>query len=144
MNGPIRHAVDIEAPADAIYRAISTSEGEAAFWTSDVDVEPIVGSVARFGFPEAPVDLRRRIDAREPGRRVRCACLGDFPYWAGTTISWELSAAPKPGTTVLFRQDGWPDAYPELDYAGVSYTWARIVGALKAYVESGTPQPYLG
>jgi uncharacterized protein YndB with AHSA1/START domain len=138
------HAVDIAGTPDAVYGAISTQAGQAAFWTSDLALEPVVGSIARFGFPEAPVDLRMRIDALEPARAVRWTCLGDFPHWAGTTIDWELSAEPSGGTVVVFRQAGWPDTYPELDYAKVNYTWGRIVGALKAYVETGTHQPFLG
>jgi uncharacterized protein YndB with AHSA1/START domain len=138
------HAVDIESDAASVYRAISTRAGLAGFWTSDLDLEPLAGTVARFGFPGAPVDLRMRIDALEPGRLVRWTCLGDFPYWIGTTVTWELSAAPSGGTTVLFRQDGWPDDDPEIEYARVSYTWGRIVGALKAFVETGRSQPFLG
>ena len=144
MTGPMLHAVDIDVDADAIYQAISTKAGEASFWTSNLDLEPVVGSIARFGFPGAPVDLRMRIDALEPGHRVRWSCLGDFPFWAGTSVDWELSAALTGGTTVLFRHEGWPEAYPVLEYAKVSYTWARIVGALKAFTETGTPQPFLG
>ena len=144
MNGPMLFAVEVDADAESVYGAISTEAGESAFWTSDLDLKAVVGSVARFGFPGAPVDLRMRIDALEPGRLVRWSCLGDFPYWAGTTVTWELSAATMGGTNVLFRQDGWPDDYPELDYARVSYTWARILGALKAFAETGTIQPFLG
>jgi hypothetical protein len=82
LNGPKWRSVDSDA--QTIYAAITTKAGEAAFWTSNCDVEPVVGSVARFGFPAAPVDLYMRIDALEPGETVRWTCLGDFPHWAGT------------------------------------------------------------
>jgi len=144
MNGPMLHAVDVDADPGSVFGAIATRAGVASFWTSDLDLEPVVGSVARFGFPGAPVDLRMRIDALESGRLVRWSCLGDFPFWAGTTVSWGLSTAASGGTTVLFRHDGWPEDYPELEYAKVSYTWARIVGALKAFTETGMSLPFLG
>ncbi len=144
MHGPMLHAVEIDATAAVIYEAISTQAGQAAFWTTDLDLEPVVGSTGRFGFPEAPVDLRMRIDALEPGRLVRWSCLGDFPFWAGTTVDWELSDGPSGGTMVLFRQAGWSDEYPELEYAKVNYTWGRIVGALKGFAETGLRQPFLG
>ena len=145
MTGPMLHTVDVDRDAETIYAAITTKDGEAAFWTSDCDVEPVVGSVARFGFPGAPVDLRMRIDALEAERSVRWSCLGDFPHWAGTTITWSLSPAPSgSATSVAFRHDGWRDDYPEEEYARVNYTWGRIVGALKAYSESGRPAPFLG
>ena len=144
MTGPMLFAVDVQTDAESVYQATTTKAGIAAFWTSDLDVEPVIGSIARFGFPDAPVDLRMRIDALQPGRLVLWSCLGDFPFWAGTTVTWDLSAATTGGTTVLFRHDGWPADYPELEYAKVSYTWARIVGALKAFAETGMRQPFLG
>jgi len=145
MNGPMLHTVDVDSDAQTIYEAITTKAGEAAFWTSDCDVEPVVGSIARFGFPEAPVDLRMKIDELRPGETVRWSCLGDFPHWAGTTVTWTLSAAPSgSGTTAAFSHDGWQADYPDNEYARVNYTWGRIVGALKAYAESGKPAPFLG
>ncbi len=144
MTGPMLHTVDVDRDARTIYEAITTQAGEAAFWTSDCAIEPVVGSVARFGFPAAPVDLRMRIDELSP-TGIRWTCLGDFPHWSGTTVAWSLSPAPSgTGTAVTFRHDGWGDDYPEDDYARVNYTWGRIVGALKAYVETGTPGPFLG
>jgi len=145
MTGPMLHTVDVASDAQTIYEAITTKAGQAAFWTSDCDVEPVVGSIARFGFPEAPVDLRMRIDELSPGERIRWSCLGDFPHWAGTTVTWTLSPAPSgSGTAVAFDHDGWKADYPDGEYARVNYTWARIVGALKAYAESGNPAPFLG
>lgn len=107
-------------------------------------MQPVVGSIARFGFPGAPVDLHMRVDELDPGRRVAWACLGLFPHWAGTTVRWDITPAKSgTGATVVFRQDGWSDTYPEMDFAGVNYTWGRIVGALKAYAETGTPSLFL-
>ena len=137
MTGPMLHTVDVDSDADRIYEAITTQSGEAAFWTSDCDVEPAVGSIARFGFPSAPVDLRMQIDELSPGQRIRWSCLGDFPHWAGTSVTWALSPAPSGhGTAVAFSHDGWKADYPDEEYARVNYTWGRIVGALKAYAES--------
>lgn len=145
MSGPMLHVVDIDADASAIFQAITTRDGLAGFWTSDCDAQAAIGTVSRFGFPGAPVDLRIRVDGLEPNKSVSWACLGDFPHWAGTTVTWEIApASPGPGSTVSFRQDGWGDEYPEVEYAKVNYTWGRIVGALKSYAESGTPDPFLG
>jgi len=145
MTGPMLHTVDVASDPQTIYEAITTKAGEAAFWTSDCDIEPVVGSTARFGFQEAPVDLRMRIDELSAAERVRWSCLGDFPHWAGTTVTWTLSSASSgDGTAVAFSHAGWAADYPESEYARVNYTWGRIVGALKAYVETGTPAPFLG
>lgn len=145
MTGPMLHTVDVDSDARTIYEAITTKAGEAAFWTSDCDIEPVVGSIARFGFPGAPVDLRMKIDELSPGERIRWSCLGDFPNWAGTTVTWTLWPAPSgSGTAVAFTHDGWKADYPDDEYARVNYTWGRILGALKGYAESGKPAPFLG
>jgi uncharacterized protein YndB with AHSA1/START domain len=144
MTCPMLHAVEVGATKDVVFEALSTRSGVAGFWTSDLDLEPVVGSEGRFGFPDAPVDLRMRVEALESGRSVRWSCLGDFPFWAGTSVTWELSSGVAGGTTVTFRQDGWPADYPDQAYAQVNYTWGRIVGALKDYVESGVANPFLG
>ena len=54
MDIPMLHAVDIAADAATIYRAITTQAGEAAFWTSDCDMDPWSDSIARFGFRRRP------------------------------------------------------------------------------------------
>jgi uncharacterized protein YndB with AHSA1/START domain len=143
MAADILHAVEIEASPEKVYEAVSTGEGLASFWTSDCDAEPEVGSVARFGFPQAPVDQKMRIEALEPGQRVAWSAEGDFPSWEGTAISWELVASDN-GTNLLFRHGGWSDGYAERDWAGVNWVWGQVVGRLKGYAESGDPQPFFG
>jgi hypothetical protein len=54
---------------------------------------------------------------------------------AGTLGKWH---------NVAFKHDGWQADYPDDEYARVNYTWGRIVGALKAYAESGKAAPFLG
>jgi uncharacterized protein YndB with AHSA1/START domain len=137
------HRVEVEADAATVYRALTTSDGLKGFWTSGSEAQPEVGSVAVFKFATAPVDLKLRIDELDADKRVVWSCLGDFPYWQGTTIAWELSAGPAEGTAVMFRHAGWSDEYPDGDYGSVNFTWGLVLGALKAYTETGRPNPAL-
>jgi uncharacterized protein YndB with AHSA1/START domain len=139
----ILHAVDVEADADTIYEAVSTGEGLRAFWTGDAEAEARVGSTAVFRFPAAPVDLKMRVEALERRTRVAWRCEGEFPYWKDTTVEWLLSASPGGhGTQLFFRHGGWPRDYPEIEYARVNWVWGQVVGRLKAYAESGKPEPF--
>lgn len=141
MTTDILHAVQIEADPATVYRAITTQEGEAAFWTRDNETTPETGSVARFGFPGAPVDLKMRVEALRPDHLVEWGCEGDFPNWEGTSVSWTLE--PKDGgTALLFRHGGWAKSYPEIEWAGVNFVWGQVVGHLKAYAETGKPAPF--
>jgi uncharacterized protein YndB with AHSA1/START domain len=144
MVGPMLHAVEVEASEETIYEALTTSKGLASFWTPQSEAEPSVGSVAVFGFAGAPVPLKMRVDGLEPGKRVAWSCQGDFPHWAGTTVTWELSPAVQgSGITVLFRHEGWGPDYPEMDFAHVNFVWGQVVARLKAYCETGKSQPFL-
>lgn len=141
----IIHEVEISKDPAAVYRAVSAREGQAGSWTANNTLEARVGTVAEFRFRSAPVPLRMRVDELEDGRRVRWTCLGEFPGWKDTTVTWELSPSSEgKGTKVVFRHGDLERAgYPEAAFASVNYTWGRILGRLKAFVETGRPQPFL-
>jgi uncharacterized protein YndB with AHSA1/START domain len=140
MNRSITLAADVDADAARVFEVLSTTQGQRAFWTSDCDVS--AGS-ARFGFPQAPVDLVADVTT-EPGRLVRMRVTAGFPFWEGSTWEWELSAAARAGagTGVLFRHYGFADGYAELDLAHTAQTWALILQRLAGYLASGSPQPF--
>ena len=144
MAREILLSVQTHADPETLQRALTTSEGLAAFWTPNSSAEPKVGLEARFGFTGAPVPLRMRVDDIGNPGQVAWTCLGDFPYWGDTKVSWDLVAGPDADvTTVLFKHIGFSDAQPEAEFASVAYTWATVLTALKAYAESGVPAPAL-
>jgi hypothetical protein len=98
---------------------------------------------ARFGFPQAPVDLVTDVET-EPGKLVRMRVTTGFPFWEGSTWEWELgdAARAETGTGVLFRHYGFADGYPEVDCAHTAQTWALILDRLAGYVTTETPQPF--
>lgn len=103
MTGPMLHTVDVASDAQTIYEAVTTKAGEAAFWTSDCDIEPVVGSMARFGFPEAPADLRMRIEELSDRERVSATSrIGRARRSPGPSRRRPPEAAqPSPSTTTV-------------------------------------------
>ena len=146
MTVEVFHGVDVAANPGTVYEAITTEKGERGFWTADSRIEERVGSVAEFRFPGAPAVCKMRVDELDPERKVVWASLGDFPLWAGTTVTWELAHtpddAPMKGTRVLFRHAGFSDEYAGWMYASVNYTWGQVLARLRGYAETGEPQPY--
>jgi uncharacterized protein YndB with AHSA1/START domain len=135
--------VTVSANAETIFEALTTSGGLASFWTSDSRAEPVVGSVARFGFPSGS-RLELRVDELDPARRVAWTFLNDIlrgPHWTGTTVTWDLRHTDGGATEILFQQGTWPNDLPQTALAGLTYAWAQILRALKGYAETGTPQP---
>ena len=142
MLSDMIHEVEIAAKPQTIYRAITTREGEASFWVPNNTMSPKVGHVAAFQFKGAPVPLRMRVDALEQDKRVAWTCLGEFPGWKDTTVTWTLEPTADDKTKVEFRM-GNLAGYPPDEVGSVNYTWGQVVGRLKAFVESGQPQPFL-
>ena len=107
----------------------------------------MVGSIGRFGFPSGS-NVEVRVDELEPGQ-VAWTMLTDTlrgPRWTGTKVTWELKRGEEGFTEVLFRQTGWPADLDQGDWhtslAGLTFAWAGVLRALKAYAETGSAQPH--
>jgi len=140
MDRAIILATDVGANPARVFEVLSTTQGQQCFWTADCEVS---GSRARFGFPQAPVDLLADV-ATEPGKLVRMRVTSGFPFWEGSTWEWELGKAARAetGTGVLFRHHGFGEGYAEIDFAHTAQTWALILDRLASYLSSGSPQPF--
>ena len=140
MGRSIILATDVDADRARVFEVLSTTEGQRSFWTADCEVS---GDHARFGFPQAPVDLVTDVTA-EPGKLVRMHVTTGFPFWDGSTWEWELGEAHRAaaGTGVLFRHYGFGEGYAELDLGHTAQTWALILDRLAGYLASGNPQPF--
>jgi len=139
MAAPLVHQVNVKATPETIYKAISTTEGLGASWTSESKAESKVGSIASFGFG-GPTQ-RMRVDELVPGKRVKWTGLADFPNWGDTTVSWDISPAESGETSVTFRHANWPETVSQDDLGSINYTWGLIVERLKQYTETGKPNP---
>ena len=140
MGRSIILGTDVDADRAQVFAALSTTDGQRAFWTADCDVS---GDHARFGFAQAPVDLVTDVTA-EPGKLVRMHVTSGFPFWGGSTWEWELGEPLRAatGTGVVFRHYGFGEGYPEPDLGYTAQTWALILDRLAGYVASGQPQPF--
>jgi hypothetical protein len=73
--------------------------------------------------------------------RIAWVSKGFPPPWAGTRVVWMLGDNPEgPGTRIDMRHSGWEPDNPMLGIVTVG--WGQILGHLKGYLESGTPQPF--
>jgi len=135
-------STDIDATPEELFEILTTTKGQASFWTSDCDVDP---AKARFGFAAAPVDLECSVTS-ETGRLAAFTIDSGFPFWNGSRFSWELGPAARQetGTNVLFRHEGFEDRYADQDVGFTAFTWALVLNALKAHAETGEVAPALG
>jgi uncharacterized protein YndB with AHSA1/START domain len=136
----IRHRVGIEAPADGVQDALTTLEGLASWWTSDVEGDPAEGGKLTFSFgPGRTVDVE--VVRVERSRQVVWRCIGGPDEWIDTTFTFELVAGADGETVVLFEHAGWREPVEFMFHCTTK--WGYFLLSLKQAVETsaGTPWP---
>jgi uncharacterized protein YndB with AHSA1/START domain len=130
--------VAIDAPPDAVFDALTTLDGLAAWWTT-VTGNGLAGGELTFHFgPESEAVMR--VDVAERGVEVRwtnTACM--MADWVGTTVRFELAETSSGTTELHFRHAGLT---PRLEcFADCKSGWDHFIPSLRAYVETGRGNP---
>ena len=127
---------DVEAAPEAVLDALKTTEGIKGFWTSRADVPAEIGATLKLEFAVAPLPFDLKLEQSDE-RTVVWRTETCPPHWVGTTVRWDVETG-EAGAIVSFRHAGLADD----DEAGsVAYTWGQIMVRLKAFAESGRPDP---
>lgn len=132
----ILHRVGVTAPTEAVYAALTTTEGLAAWWTSDTTGDGDDTLQFRFGevggFDMKVIDL-------VPATRVVWEVVDGPAEWLATTIGFDLQQQGG-WTIVLFTHAGWAEPVEFMHHC--STKWATFLMSLKAYVETGAGAPH--
>lgn len=139
--------VDFSVSPSTVYRALTTQEGLAGWWTTDCEVGRQVGdrSIFRFGRTYNVMKIAGLV----PDREVRWECVEqhhDSPgvkrtdEWAGTAVAFRLTAKEDGGTALYFEHRGLRPGLECYDVCERGWNYF-LQGSLKRYVETGTGQP---
>ena len=132
----ILHRVGIKASPDDTYKALTTREGLAAWWTNNTQGEGKVGGVLQFRFGAGGFDMK--VLEVDPGARVLWQVVEGPAEWIGTKVSFDLK---KDGdsTIVLFKHQGWKEPVEFMHHC--STKWAVFLLSLKSLLETGKGSP---
>jgi uncharacterized protein YndB with AHSA1/START domain len=143
----IQNTIEIATSPGKVYQAITTTEGERGWWTTDCEVGARVGEQAVFRFNPmegggGTMELRFRIDRLEPGKAVEWTCVGQLnnPDWQDTKVSFRLAPAGA-GTRLEFVHGEWR-ARTKVFEACVA-GWSHFLASLKGYLETGKGTPHV-
>ncbi|MEV7396406.1 SRPBCC domain-containing protein [Aeromicrobium sp. NPDC092404] len=139
----IVHRVGMTTPQEAVYAALTTTEGLAGWWTKDVRGDGDAGGVLAFRFAGAPDPggFDMSVLAANPAQHVLWEVVDGPEEWIGTRVRWDLRTEGD-YTIVLFAHEGWRERVEFMHHC--STKWATFLMSLKAYVETGRGEPAPG
>ncbi len=137
----ILHRVGIKSSPDAVYRALTTRDGLAAWWTDRTEGDGPVGGLFQFRFVDGDRDIGGfdiKVLELQPDRQVLWQVVGGPDEWIGTRISWDIRQEGE-YAIVMFRHQDWREPVEFMHHC--STKWAIFLMSLKALVETGKGQP---
>ena len=134
----ILHKVGIKSSSpDDVYKALTTREGLAAWWTNDTQGESKVDGVLKFRFGGGGFDMK--VLELKPLKRVVWQVADGPEEWLGTKVSFDIKQNGD-WTIVLFKHQGWKEPVEFMHHC--SSKWAVFLLSLKALRETGKGAPW--
>jgi uncharacterized protein YndB with AHSA1/START domain len=134
----ILHKVGIRSSTQDVYRALTTLQGLAGWWTNDTRGRPDLGGVIEFHFGTRGF-FKVKVLELEPSKRVIWQVIEGPEEWVGSKISFDLSQDGDEAT-VFFKQQGWKEQSEFMHHCTTK--WAMFLMSLKALVETGKGTPF--
>ena len=135
----VKMLFDVAASPQAVKSVLSDAPGIASWWSDSVEgAAHDVGDTFQIRFPDAPAPFELKV-ATASEHRVDWHVADMPPWWAGTTIRFDL-AADGTGTKLLFEHRDFDPANEVIPI--ITPAWAQILLRLKQVVESGTPDAF--
>jgi uncharacterized protein YndB with AHSA1/START domain len=136
----IKHYLIIRSSPEKIYKALTTKEGIANWWTVQTEIGSKVGDVNIFDFDEQ-YHNKMEIVALQPGKKVEWKCLVGDTEWIGTSFIFEIEKE-NDHSVLRFTHGNWQE---ETDFfASCNYHWGYYMRSLKLYCETGKGTPFKG
>jgi uncharacterized protein YndB with AHSA1/START domain len=138
----IIHRIGIKSPAAQVYKALSTIEGLAHWWTDEVEGDEQIGGKIEFRFRSETGEIKGQMVMEvlelNPQKNVRWRCTDGPAEWIGTDITFQLSPQDDQ-IIIIFGHRNWREAVEFT--AHCSMKWAVFLLSLREYVETGKGKP---
>jgi uncharacterized protein YndB with AHSA1/START domain len=137
----ILHRVGIKSSSDEVYKALTTREGLAGWWTTDTQKEGDLGGTLRFRFTANGAELgsfEMKVLELHPAARVLWQVVNGPAEWVGTKIAWDLKQDGE-YCIVIFKHQGWKEPVDFMNHC--STKWAIFLMSLKSLLETGKGAP---
>jgi uncharacterized protein YndB with AHSA1/START domain len=134
----IMHALKVAASPDRLYRAVTTQDGIAGWYTPETRAETRVGGVIECTFGSYG-SLEFQVDELDPARRVTWTVVQGPPEWRGTKLTFDI--AEDDGEVEFdFCHAGLPEGYDA--FSSFNYLWGQYMRSIKLFAETGVGEPF--
>ena len=138
----IIHRIGIKAPLTKVYKALSTIEGLAHWWTEETTGDEQLGGKIEFIFRADSGDIKGKmvmeITELNTNKNVRWRCIDGPPEWIDTDLTFDFSEQDSQ-IIIIFGHRNWKE---EIEFmAHCSMKWAVFLLSLREYVETGKGKP---
>jgi len=137
---PQTHEIEIDAPPEAVWKAISTGEGLTRWYAEEARVEPRAGGENWISWGEGQ-EVGNENLKWEPGKRITVGHPTPENDWQAIVIDFEIET--RSGRTLLkLVQSGLPAGadWDSMD-EGTKVGWEMFLFALKFYLEHHAGKP---
>lgn len=134
----IEHEIKIEASPEAVFTALSTKDGIAAWQTPHIEGDGSVGSEWRFLFEGRPEFGWRVLTSSVP-HTVEWECTAGPGDSVGTKARFEISSTDDGRAHLALTHTGWPGTHG--NFRKCNTIWGVLLHHLKQAVETEQPAP---
>jgi uncharacterized protein YndB with AHSA1/START domain len=133
----IKHLFHINAPADKVFKAISTIKGLSAWWTVETSGTSEPEQVIQFRFGNQGPDMK--VIQLNPDQKVIWECVASPFGWDGNKITFFLDQN-EGKTRVRFTHEGWKEQ--DDFYAICNFSWGRYMESLRQFCQTGKGEAF--
>lgn len=137
MSHSIKHLFHINAKRADVFKAISSIEGLAGWWTTQTTGSADKGGVIQFRFGNVGPDMK--VTNIEPGKSIGWECVASPHGWVGHKLTLSLDDNEEK-TRVRFSHDGFE--VQDDFYAICSFTWGRYMESLRQFCQTGNGEAF--
>jgi uncharacterized protein YndB with AHSA1/START domain len=138
----IIHRIGIKSSPAQVYKALSTIDGLARWWTTEAEGDGGIGGKIQFTFRsekgEVKGSMTMEVQELKAPTDVRWRCVDGPAEWIGTEITFQLSEQDNQ-TIIIFGHRKWKEAIEFM--AHCSMKWAVFLLSLRDYIETGKGKP---
>jgi uncharacterized protein YndB with AHSA1/START domain len=135
----IMHTVDVAAPPQAVYAALTGEAGLAGWWTTRVRAAGTIGGHVEFTFQDG-FNPAMEITDLEPDALVGWRCVGGVKEWTGDIFSFQI--VPRNGASRLRMRQHYASELDDDTYGIFNFNWGYYLESLRLLCTTGKGKPY--